>query len=262
MKSRAGAPGPCSFGRTPLYAGARAPSSNARPVAPDRGVERRAARRIDGVVDRLGRIDVEPLDVGTEARLAGEVERQVDAEAAGLGHRIDQAGERRAAGERVVVAFGEAARAGSRAGSRPPMRRAIACACRPAALTSTPRCELERRVAADAQHEAVAARHRALAAASARPARRRRSRGRRGRRACSAWLSMMPVDGREQRALRSAAPARARAPRRRSASASPRRRWRARAARSCAAPRPAPASPRRPACRSADAATPRESQYG
>jgi hypothetical protein len=56
-----------------------------RPVAPDRGVEERAARRVDGVVDRVGRADVEPFDVGAEARLAGEVEREVDAEAARLG---------------------------------------------------------------------------------------------------------------------------------------------------------------------------------
>src|SRR5436309_2728232 len=45
------------------------------------------------------------FDVGAEAGLAGQVERHVHAEAAGLGHRVDQAGKRRAARERVVIAL-------------------------------------------------------------------------------------------------------------------------------------------------------------
>ena len=82
-------------------------------------------------------VDVEPLDVGAEARLAGEVERQMHAEAAGLGHRIDQARERRPSGEREVVALGEPLARHAPAAS-PSMRRASAGALSPAALTSTP----------------------------------------------------------------------------------------------------------------------------
>src|SRR5205807_7824441 len=50
------------------------------PVAPDRGVEALGTTRVDVVADALN-----PFDVGAEAGLAGEVERQVHAEAAWLG---------------------------------------------------------------------------------------------------------------------------------------------------------------------------------
>src|SRR2546422_212134 len=70
------------------------------PVAPDRGIEALGATRVYVVADAL-----DPFDVGAEAGLAGQVERHVHAEAAGLWHRVDQAGERRAARERVVIAL-------------------------------------------------------------------------------------------------------------------------------------------------------------
>src|SRR5882762_8101787 len=70
------------------------------PVAPDRGVEALGTTRVDVVADAL-----DPFDVGAEAGLAGEVERHVHAEAAGLGHRVDEARKRRAARERVVIAL-------------------------------------------------------------------------------------------------------------------------------------------------------------
>src|SRR5256886_3905362 len=70
------------------------------PVAPDRGIEALGATRVYVVADAL-----DPFDVGAEAGLAGQVERHVHAEAAGLGHRVDQAGKRRAARERVVIAL-------------------------------------------------------------------------------------------------------------------------------------------------------------
>src|SRR5581483_4483612 len=72
----------------------------ARPVAPDRGVETLRPPRVDAVVDAL-----DPFHVRSEARLPGEVERHVHAQAAGLRDRVDQAGERRAARQGVVVAF-------------------------------------------------------------------------------------------------------------------------------------------------------------
>src|SRR6267378_1093359 len=70
------------------------------PVAPDRGIEALRATRVHVVADAL-----DPFDVGAEAGLAGQVERHVHAEAAGLGDRVDQARERRAARERVVIAL-------------------------------------------------------------------------------------------------------------------------------------------------------------
>src|SRR5207253_6625473 len=70
------------------------------PVAPDRSVETLGTTRVDVVADAL-----DPFDVGAEAGLAGEVERHVHAEAAGLGHRVDEARKRRAARERVVIAL-------------------------------------------------------------------------------------------------------------------------------------------------------------
>src|SRR5205823_14435522 len=73
-----------------------------RPVAADGGVEGIAAPGIDGIVDRI-----DPFDVGAEARLAGEVEGEVDAEAGLFGHRIDEMRERRAAGQGEVDAAAE-----------------------------------------------------------------------------------------------------------------------------------------------------------
>src|SRR5258706_14827428 len=57
----------------------------ARPIAPDRGIEALGTAWVDVVVDAI-----DPLHIGAEARLPGKVERDVHAEAAGLGHRIDQ----------------------------------------------------------------------------------------------------------------------------------------------------------------------------
>src|SRR5437016_14083358 len=75
------------------------------PIAADRGVEALRAARVYGIVF-LSTDALDPLHVRPEARLAGEVERHVHAEAAGLGNRVDQPRERRAARERIVVALG------------------------------------------------------------------------------------------------------------------------------------------------------------
>jgi hypothetical protein len=108
--------------------------AEAGPVAADVGGEGRARRGVDRVVDVV-RVGVgEPFDVGAEARLAGEVERQVHAEAAVGRRRIDQARERRAAAQREVAALRELERRHAAAG-KPCRRAATACACRPAALT-------------------------------------------------------------------------------------------------------------------------------
>src|SRR6185437_4328346 len=72
------------------------------PVAADGGIEGIAAPDIDGVVDR-----VDPFDVGAEARLAGEVEGEVDAEPGLLRHRVDQMRERRLAGQGEIDAAAE-----------------------------------------------------------------------------------------------------------------------------------------------------------
>ena len=60
------------------------------------------ARRVHLIVDV-----VDPFDVRAEARLAGHVEREVDAEPAGLRYRIDQARERRLLAAAEVIALGE-----------------------------------------------------------------------------------------------------------------------------------------------------------
>src|SRR5512139_2838092 len=57
-----------------------------RPVAADGFVEDLRPLRIHVVIDAL-----DPLDVRTEPRLAGKVEREVDSQSRGLGGRIDQA---------------------------------------------------------------------------------------------------------------------------------------------------------------------------
>src|ERR1044071_3493708 len=58
----------------------------AGPVAPDRRIEALGTLRVDVVGDAI-----DPFHVGAEARLTGEVERDVHAEAARLRHGIDQA---------------------------------------------------------------------------------------------------------------------------------------------------------------------------
>ncbi len=54
-----------------------------------------------------------PFDIGAEARLAGEVEGDVDAEPARRRHRVDEAAKRRLAAEREVARRGRNRRAGS-----------------------------------------------------------------------------------------------------------------------------------------------------
>ena len=73
------------FGPDAGIARLQAAIRKARPVAADRTVEALGARRINIVVDRL-----DPLDIGSEFRLPAEIERQMHAEAAGLGNGIDQ----------------------------------------------------------------------------------------------------------------------------------------------------------------------------
>src|SRR5436305_9009554 len=73
----------------------------AGPIAPDGAIETLGAQRIDVVVD-----SVDPFHVRPEARLPGEIERDMNAEAAGLGHRIDQSRERTLPGQRIIVALG------------------------------------------------------------------------------------------------------------------------------------------------------------
>ena len=61
---------------------------------------------VDAIVDRVGRSRMNPFDVRPEARPAGQIQRQVHPQARGLGHRVDQPREGRAAGECEVVALG------------------------------------------------------------------------------------------------------------------------------------------------------------
>src|SRR5437879_2284236 len=72
----------------------------ARPVAAYGAVEGRRALRVDVVVDSL-----DPFDVGTETRLAREIEGQVHSETGGLGRGVDQPGKRRAARKPEVIAL-------------------------------------------------------------------------------------------------------------------------------------------------------------
>ena len=58
------------------------------PVTADRGIERTGARGIH--VEVAG---IDPFDIRPEARATCEVEREVDAETAALGHRVNQAAE-------------------------------------------------------------------------------------------------------------------------------------------------------------------------
>src|SRR5215469_10144973 len=82
-------------------AGAQRPVGQCRPVAADRPIETIGAGRINGVIQLL-----DPLDVRPELRLAGEVEREVHAQAAGLRDRIDEVFERRLPLQHVIVALG------------------------------------------------------------------------------------------------------------------------------------------------------------
>ena len=56
-----------------------------RKIAPNRPIEFFAPPWLDTIIDGLN-----PLDIGSKASLSAEVERQMNAEAAGLGHRVDQ----------------------------------------------------------------------------------------------------------------------------------------------------------------------------
>ena len=73
------------------------------PVLAHLGVEGVAARRVDQVVVGARH----PLHVGAELGLAAQVQRQMHAQAAGLGHGVDQPAEGGAAGQGEVVALGE-----------------------------------------------------------------------------------------------------------------------------------------------------------
>src|SRR6266480_5615892 len=72
----------------------------ARPVAAYRLVKNLRAPRVDVIVDPLY-----PFDIGTETRLAGQIEGQVHAETRGLGRRVDQPGKRRAPRKAEIVAL-------------------------------------------------------------------------------------------------------------------------------------------------------------
>ncbi len=81
------------------------PIRKARPVAADRGVKALTALRIHTVLAPL-----DPLHVRPEARAPGQIEREVNAEPALLGQRVDETLERSPAAEREVVALGEVRR--------------------------------------------------------------------------------------------------------------------------------------------------------
>src|SRR2546426_5882210 len=71
-----------------------------RPVAAYGLVKNFRAPRVHVIVDSL-----DPLDVGAETRLAGQIEGQVHAETRGLGRRVDQPGKGGAARKAEVVAL-------------------------------------------------------------------------------------------------------------------------------------------------------------
>src|SRR5712691_503327 len=71
-----------------------------RPVAAYGVVENLRALGVDVIIEAL-----DPFDVRTEARPAGEVESQVYAEAGGLGRGVDQPGKRRAARKAEIVSL-------------------------------------------------------------------------------------------------------------------------------------------------------------
>ena len=82
--------------------------TQARPVAPDGLLAGRCTLHVDAVVDGLGLGAVgEPFQVGPEACLACQVEREVHAEPGAVGRGVDKARERRAAGECEVGALGK-----------------------------------------------------------------------------------------------------------------------------------------------------------
>src|SRR5439155_13283191 len=73
--------------------------SQSGPVGADRGVERLAARRIDGVIDFA-----DPLYIRPEPRLTGKVEGDVNAKPARWRDRIDEPAKGCAPGEREIDA--------------------------------------------------------------------------------------------------------------------------------------------------------------
>ena len=120
MPNRLTSPGtPCSAGPWMHEIGGRLPGRG--DLRPDAGVARRkravrqrrassagSPRRSDPrAADRLrSLIRSTHSTSGPKRAWPAEVQRHVHAQAAGLGHRVDQAREGRAAGERVVVALG------------------------------------------------------------------------------------------------------------------------------------------------------------
>ncbi len=146
--------GPHDLRSDPGIARREPPVREPRPVLADRGVEAVGAARVDVVADR-----VDPLDVGSEARLAAEVDGDVHPEAGLVRHRVDEPRERRLPDERVVVALRVVGRrhvrgreAGERGGD--PLR------VKPARVHHRPGADAERLVAAGRDLDAVVA-HRA-----------------------------------------------------------------------------------------------------
>ena len=101
-KSAAGSSGPSDLRSHTRVRRRQLAVGEGRPVLTDFRVEARRARRVDGIIDRL-----HPFDVGAEAGLTPEIKGEVNAETAGFGHRVDQARERCASGQRVIAALGE-----------------------------------------------------------------------------------------------------------------------------------------------------------
>ena len=101
MKSAAGSPGPERFGADAGIIRRQHIIGQARPVAPDRGIEALGTLRIDGVI-----FLVNPFHIGAEAHAPGEIERDVDAEPAIDGGGINQARESRAPGAAEIIALG------------------------------------------------------------------------------------------------------------------------------------------------------------
>src|SRR5262249_24556360 len=72
-----------------------------RPIATNGGCEIGYTTFVEGIVD-----PIDPLHVGTEPRAPVEIERDVDAEAAGHRDRIDEMAERGGTGEHEIMAAG------------------------------------------------------------------------------------------------------------------------------------------------------------
>src|SRR6266850_396777 len=81
--------------------------SQSGPIAADRGVERLAARRIDGIID-----DADPLYIRPEPRLTRKIEGDMDAEPARRQDRVDKPAKRCAPGEGEIDPPGKRRRAG------------------------------------------------------------------------------------------------------------------------------------------------------